>query len=488
MRYDDVAWEQSDNVSDNWALQFLDIDVKRPIAELILKHDSGNDPELTILEKGFYNITLQMRYTYRATNIRFSQPGATLFPDEKMKNEVAVMRYLADRTPVPVPFVLHSGPREESPLHLSPFIMMSHIEHTATMYDALNTPGCPYEERGVLDPNIEEDQLGLLYTQLAKILLQLSKTELPRIGSLGQVDDFSWEVSRRPLSMNMNELVRLGTLPRSKLPSPGATFKTASSYIEALAQLNIQHLFHQRNDAVQSADDCRRKYVARQLFYKLARDKKLLLPLYENGPFKLWCDDLRPANVLLNEDMHIAGVVDWEFTYAAPVEFSYAPPWWLLIEKPEYWSEGIEDWTRVFERRLKTFLTAMRSCEGAVDQHDQHRLSDHMQRSWESGDFWVVYAMLNSFAFDAIYWRKIDQRFFGPTKTDDPSEAWRERLGQLDEAQRDDMERLVTRKLEEMEHRVLAWDPDEYTEEFRQKLKRTREEKAQGGQARETGN
>jgi hypothetical protein len=41
--------------------------------------------------------------------------------------------------------------------------------------------------------------------------------------------------------------------------------------------------------------------------------------------------------------MHIAGVVDWEFTYAAPVEFSYAPAWWLLIEKPEYWSKGIED-------------------------------------------------------------------------------------------------------------------------------------------------
>jgi hypothetical protein len=40
------------------------------------------------------------------------------------------------------------------------------------------------------------------------------------------------------------------------------------------------------------------------------------------GPFKIWCDDLRPANVLLNENMQIVGVVDWEFTYAAPAEFS----------------------------------------------------------------------------------------------------------------------------------------------------------------------
>lgn len=417
MCYDDVAWEQSDDVSDNWLCQFLDIDVKRPIAKYMLKHDSGDDPEFTILRKGSFNITLQMKYTYSATNIRLSQPGAILFPEEKVKNEVAVMRYISDQTTIPVPFVLHSGTREESPLNLGSFIRMSHIEHATTMYDALNTPGCPNEERGVLDPHIDEGRLYLLYSQLAEILLQLSKTEFPIIGSLSQVDD-SWKVTSRPLSMNMNELVRLGTLPRSRLPPLNSTFATASSYIEALAQLNIHHLLHQRNDAVQSADDCRRKFVARQPFYRLAKDKKLSLPDYENGPFKLWCDDFRPANVLLNENMHtIAGVVDWEFTYAGPVEFSYAPPWWLLIEKPEYWSGGIEDWSRVFDRRLKTFLRAMRHCEDSAAQHSQCRLSDQMQRSWESGDFWVVYAILHSFAFDAIYWQKIDQRFFGPTVT-----------------------------------------------------------------------
>lgn len=48
------------------------------------------------------------------------------------------------------------------------------------------------------------------------------------------------------------------------------------------------------------------------------------------------------------------------------------------------------------------------------------------------------------------------------------------------------MERLVTRKLEEMGDRVLAWDPDGYTEEFRKDLMRRREEKAMEDQAQET--
>lgn len=162
---------------------------------------------------------------------------------------------------------------------------------------------------------------------------------------------------------------------------------------------------------MQSADDCRRKFVARRLFYKLAKDKKIFLPCYENGPFKLWRDDYRPANVLLNDDMQIAGAVDWEFTYAVRAEFSYAPPWGCFSRRPSFDPRVPSDWAQVFDRRLKTFVSTVRRCEQTT-KHDQSRLSDRMQRSWESGDFWVVYAILHSFAFDAICWQKIDRRDF----------------------------------------------------------------------------
>ena len=470
MCYDDVAWEQSDDVSDNWLLQFLDVEVLKAVAHYVLKHNSGDDPEFSVLKKGFYNITLRMKYRHdTAINIRFTQPGTTPFPEEKVQNEVAVMRYILDQTSIPVPFIHHFGSKEDSPLKLSPFIMMDHIEHSTKMYAALNIPGCPDDKRGALDPDIDIGRLEMLYGQMAGILLQLSRLELPRIGSLCQVDDFTWNVARRPLPMNLNELVRVGTLPRSQLPAPDTIYSTASSYFEALAALNIQHLVDQRNDAVDSADDCCRKFVARQLFYKLARDKRLTR--FENGPFMLWCDDLRPANVLLNEDSQIVGVVDWEITYAAPAEFSYAPPWWLLIETPDKWEKGLDDWIRVFDYRLKTFLNTMRN------HKDGQTLADHMQHSWETGDFWIVYALLHSFVFDVIYWQKIDSRFFGPTASS-PNEAWKERLVLLDEKELDDMEKLVSRKLEEMNDRPLAWDPDDYTEEFRQELKRRREAQA----------
>lgn len=81
--------------------------------------------------------------------------------------------------------------------------------------------------------------------------------------------------------------------------------------------------------------------------------------------------------------------------------------------------------------------------------------------------------------------RRLIGGILGPTETDDSSEAWKERLYLLDDAENDEMERVVARKLEEMKSRVLAWDPDKYTEAFRHELKKRKEEKTKGGQARE---
>lgn len=362
----DATWEKSEEISEAWIAQFLDVDILRHLGRFLVRHHELDKPDsFDFLEKGAFNISFQMSYKNTGSAIiRLPQPGSTMFPEEKVRNEVATMRY-------------------------------------------------------ILDPNFDKDELERLYGELAHILLQLSRPSLCHIGSLSQIDDFTWEVAHRPLSMPMNEFIRLGSLPQTCLPSLDATFDTASSYFESLAELHIIHLMNQRNDAVDSADDCRRRFVARCLFRKLTQEKKFTerWASFENGPFKLWCDDLRPGNVLLGEDSKIAAVVDWEFTYAAPVEFSYAPPWWLLIEKPEYWPTegGLEDWRTEFERRLETFLKAMINREDEAIRkcqlNDNQRLSGPMRESWKSGDFWIAYAARNNFAFDAIYWQKIDRRF-----------------------------------------------------------------------------
>lgn len=202
-------------------------------------------------------------------------------------------------------------------------------------------------------------------------------------------------------------------------------------------------LASQRNDAIDSEEDCRQKYIARCLFRKITREHQLCSD--DTGPFKLFCDDLRPANVLANEDHLMTGVVDWEFTYTAPTGFAYSPPFWLLLEVPEFWEDGLDDWTGKYEKVLPTFLKALKSKEqAAIDRgtlKETDRLSGHMLESWKSGMFWLNYAARKSWAFDMIYWAKIDRLFFGDGDLND-------RIQLLTPEERGEMDRFIQMKLE----------------------------------------
>ncbi|CZR44857.1 uncharacterized protein FPRO_14609 [Fusarium proliferatum ET1] len=77
-----------------------------------------------------------------------------------------------------------------------------------------------------------------------------------------------------------------------------------------MAEMNLIQLAFQQNNAVEDEDD--------------VRDKK-------NGGtgFRLFLEDSRPSSVLVGKDLKVVGVIDWEFVYAAPSEFSFDPPWWF---------------------------------------------------------------------------------------------------------------------------------------------------------------
>lgn len=205
---------------------------------------------------------------------------------------------------------------------------------------------------------------------------------------------------------------------------------------------------------IESEEDCRRKYVARQLFRKLASESRLSnRDLPDPGSFKLFCDDLRPTNILLDDDMRIVAVIDWEFTYAAPADFAYSPPWWLLLEMPEEWPGGISDWVATYEPRLETFLRVLKAREDAHvlngTMTEAHRLSERMRKSWDTGEFWAHYAARKSWAFDTV-WPIIDKKFFGG------SAGFEERIALLSSEERmmflgdkeKEMQGFVRRKLE----------------------------------------
>lgn len=460
MDYDDLAWDASDHVFDTWKTDMLfDTNRLRGIGLLIDQWRGGVPEELLSPRKGAFNVWMRMTFVDGGSAVaRVPAPGRVMFPEEKVQREVTVMRFLQQRTTIPVPHVLHHGSAEQNPSGLGPFIIMDYIQHEHDLVDSLNTPGLSDQDRPILNPNVTQDRLRLAYGQMAGIMLQLNIDSFEAIGSIAKAvedDDFDdrWEVKYRPVTLNMNELVQMGGVSPSALPTD--IFKTSTSYYTALADMHMVHLASQRNDAIGSADDCKRKYVARCLFRKLAREGRLTTS--PHGPFKLFCDDFRPAKVLADSEFKLAGSVDWEFSYVAPVEFARSPPFWLLLELPEDWPEGLDDWTKTYEGRLPVFLDVLQEQEDDALRRgvllEPQRLAEHMRRSWETGDFWVNYAARRSFAFDMIYWTKIDKRFLGDGGIED-------RLQLLTDAERAEMGGFIDRKMKERaEHTLPYWPP-----------------------------
>ncbi|TDZ35892.1 hypothetical protein C8035_v008347 [Colletotrichum spinosum] len=275
---------------------------------------------------------------------------------------------------------------------------MERVENRGSVSARLTRPSEDPSTPHVLDADVSEITLTTIWGKIACCLLQLSRITFPRIGSLVQADDGSYEVGGRPLNQ----------------------------WYTALAEMHIAQLIFQHNDLVVSEDDCRNKYVARQLFRSLARQGRLSTfgfaeddwsPQSSEFPglatcpapsgsnsFRLWGDDFRAGNILLTEADDIAALIDWEYAYVAPTQFTLDPPWWLLIETAEMWSSGVDDWKETYDTRLKTWLAALERAEEDFTEPSglPAPLSTYMRESWETGRFFLSYGARKSWAFDTI--------------------------------------------------------------------------------------
>jgi hypothetical protein len=255
------------------------------------------------------------------------------------------MQYIAANTTIPIPKIYGWGTAEENPPGLGPFMILEYIEHSRTLSEAMNDPTLELKDRHVLDPNIDEQKLSFLYSQMANILLQLSVLTFPRIGSLDRDDSGHISVSGGPITMNMNNLVE---------HTATHNYASTTARYSALADMHLTQLTFQHNDAIDDASEARDKYVARQLFRRLARQGRLNTPSPSGTKeFRLFAEDLRPSNVLVDAEDRVVGVIDWEFAYVAPAQFSRDPPWWLLLKKrSDYWPGGHEAFMEAYEGRL----------------------------------------------------------------------------------------------------------------------------------------
>ncbi|PGG95545.1 hypothetical protein AJ80_09941 [Polytolypa hystricis UAMH7299] len=424
MNWDHLAEEQAQKFFAAWLILLRRESPALPL-KLAGQHRPGHRAiEASDFTNGAYNICSIVTFEdgFRAV-VRFPILSRSRFRTEKSRNEISVMIFLAQHTTVPIAEVLGAGRWD-----CGPYIVTTYIDGTVLSKQLKGLP--------TTSPDWER-----AHRSMAQVMLELSKPTFPSIGAL-ELELGKWRVTKRPMTLNMNELVRVGNLPPAEFTK--RTFQTAAEYFEELATQHLLHLRYQRNDAVDNEQDCRKKYIARCLFRKIAQGFEA-----EAGPFHLYCDDFCPSNVLVSEpDLAITGVIDWEFTYVAPNEFLYSAPWWLLLERPEGWDSNLNEFLTHYIPSLHLFLKVLKDCEDGQVQKgtltDSQRLSDRMARSLESGVFWFCLAARRSFMFDEIYWAFLDEKYFGRlTSLDD-------RLSLLSQDERDELDGFVQMKMQQV--------------------------------------
>ncbi|KAJ5741078.1 phosphotransferase enzyme family protein [Penicillium malachiteum] len=442
MDADELAVQRSDRIFQVW-VQHLLANAPELASKLASQHCSGAPVTANRLANGAFNVCYQVSLANGScVVVRFTALGRVIARREKVDDEVAILKFLGQHTRIPVPKTFGHGKSM-----VGPYIVMSFIEgNSLSGYLRASS-----QEIDTLSPSISMSFLRKAYSGMAEVILELSKPEFSFIGAIRESESGGWTVSKRPLTLNMNRIAQFSNIPHEVFKQ--GYFTNSADYFEGLALQHLFHLEHQHNDAVIDEADCRMKYIARYLFGKclrqIAADSK-----HCNGPFRIYCDDLNPGNVLVNSDLVVTGVIDWEFSYAAPVEYSHAPPWWLLLERPEDWELDLDKFMVRFMPRFHTFLEVLRECEskkindGSLVQ--SQCISGAMERSLETGMFWISLASRHGAMFDEIYWKFIDQKFFGPFTTID------DRLSLLKDEERENIETFVAKKLQQASERTLV--------------------------------
>ncbi|KAH7197886.1 phosphotransferase [Fusarium flagelliforme] len=494
---DNLVWDKNDEDTEAAQKQLRLTTFCQKVEDFVQEKFGKPAKHITPIIVGGFNVLYRVRVEGMSPDVMLRVPCPSLvpFPGEKTIYEAATACMVAERTELPIPRPMDFG--DES--NLGPFIILQRHENKGSISARLTRPSEDPSSPHVLDPNASESMLYSIWGKVTHCLLQLSQLTFPKIGSLVQTEEATYEVAGRPLSHNMADMIRLANIPRSILPPRDKIYGTADEWYTALAEMHIAQLIFQHNDLITSEDDCRNKYVSRELFRRLAKAGRLstfgfsndkwshqsskispetLLPAPSSSDsFRLWGDDFRAGNILLAESDEIAALIDWEFTYAAPTQFILDPPWWLLLETPEMWSPGLEDWKATYELRLQTWLSAMEEAEANMSESHKTSLpaplSRYMRESWQTARFFLSYAARKSWAFDAMYWNFLDERFFGDrdasvTKDD----LWKTRVHLLSEEVREAIEPFVKKKkIEEgRERKIMEWDEEEAKKRFSQLL------------------
>lgn len=242
------------------------------------------------------------------------------------------------------------------------------------------------------------------FHSLSRIILAISQTPLPKIGSFVLDERGYLSLSNRPLTLDIHQLENEGIpvdIPRS------LTYSTADSYINDILAFHESRFRHQPNavfdekDGLMQASALMLVRSAWSCFFR----RDLL-----RGPFVLSLTDLHQSNILVDDNWNITYLIDLEWACSRPVEMVRAP----------FWLSGqvIDGITKEEYELIHTeFMQAFAEEEAKINELQNRRpsmamqLHSILQQGWDNGSFWCSLALDSPTGLFALFFDHIQPRF-----------------------------------------------------------------------------
>lgn len=257
-------------------------------------------------------------------------------------------------------------------------------------------------EEGRHDPKLRMN----LFRDLSRIYLSITRVPLPRIGSF-IIDRAGFlRLANRPLAVEMGQLEseRIPTdIPRDY------TYTTLDSYVVDVLGYHDNRFRFQPN-AVNNLSDC--GYQLSVLTGLRTVHQSLFNRAFRRGPFVFNFTDLHQSNIFVDEVWHITCLVDLEWTCVQPIEM-FMTPYWLTGKSVD----GLiaEEYDEVRRELMEALVKEEQDSGSALlidnEESPQLRLSDIMEKSWESGAFWYSLALSSPSGAFSIFDKHIKPLF-----------------------------------------------------------------------------
>ncbi|KJK80633.1 hypothetical protein H634G_04873 [Metarhizium anisopliae BRIP 53293] len=284
---DDEVAKASDN--------FVESLLPEKIKALASRYNGGRSCDITGQARGSYNVCFFVKFDNdEEWVVRIPIEPALYKPWETLLSEVATID-------IPVAQIHAHGKGEKltaSPTATQMFLILDYI------------PGTPLATKKLL--RATSTMRTTFFRQLVGYLAEIWSLELPAIGSLMLCGNASQPIVGGLLTQSSNDA-------RRDMPS----FVSSKAFVESQFDLVSRYLLAPRHDHPEDE-------VLYDLFCLSSMKpyfSSVIKPEFDSGPFVLSHPDLRPSNIIVNEEMGIVGFIDWQFASAVPRQLCTPPAW-----------------------------------------------------------------------------------------------------------------------------------------------------------------